>query len=194
MEQKKTSKKYQNGSSLQTQILNGINKLADNVASTLGPRGRNVILHNKGSRPIITKDGVTVANFVELEDPFENVGAQILKQAADETNSLAGDGTTTSTVLARHILNDSQKYLATGANPVEIKRGMDKALDAVVKKLEASSKPVSSVSDIENVATISANGDKAIGRLIATAVDQIGKDGSITVESGRAMETKLDVV
>ena len=129
-------KVYQHGTKLQTQVLTGINKLADNVAATLGPRGRNVILHKKGANPIVTKDGVTVAGFVDLDDPFENAGAQIMKQVAAQTNSLAGDGTTTSTVLARAILEMAQKYLMSGAPPVELKRGIDLAVEAICNKLK----------------------------------------------------------
>ena len=131
------SKHYQSGTGLNEKILNGVNKLADNVASTLGPKGRNVILHKKGGSPIVTKDGVTVAKFIEFDDPFENVGAQILKQAAQNTNTNAGDGTTTSTVLAREILVQAQKYLASGESPVELKRGMDKAVENVCSTLKA---------------------------------------------------------
>jgi chaperonin GroEL len=187
------SKNYENGRNLQDLIISGVNKLADNVASTLGPKGRNVILYKNGSQPIVTKDGVTVANFVELEDSFENVGAQIIKQAAAQTNSKAGDGTTTSTVLARSILNNTQKYLAAGASPVELKRGMDKAVDALLRDLKSMSHPLSSTEDIENVATISANGDQSIGKMIAMAVDQAGKDGSISIQEGKSMETTVDI-
>tara|TARA_R100000808_G_C2143071_1_gene150828 strand:- start:525 stop:2111 length:1587 start_codon:yes stop_codon:yes gene_type:complete len=194
MTQKTGLKNYKDGRKLQTQIVSGINKLADNVASTLGPKGRNVLLYKKGESPVITKDGVTVAKFVDLSDPFEDAGAQIIKQAASQTNSLAGDGTTTSTVLARSLINSAQKYLATGACPTEMKRGMDKALIEVTKKLQEMAYPLSSIEDIENIATISANGDSSIGKMIATAIDQAGKDGSITVDEGRAMETSVDVV
>ena len=188
------SKQYESGQTLQQKIAKGIDVLADNVAATMGPRGRNVILHQEGSNPIITKDGVTVAKFVDLEDPFENVGVQILKQVADQTNTDAGDGTTTSTVLARAIYNNAQKYIASGVCPVEIKRGMDKAVAQVVSILKEDSKPVKSKEDIKHVATISANGDKVIGDLIATAIDQAGKDGAITVEEARSLETSLDIV
>ena len=187
------SKNYQNGKDLQVRIIDGVNKLADNVASTLGPQGRNVILHKKGGRPIITKDGVTVANFIKFDDPFENAGAQIIKQAAAQTNSKAGDGTTTSTVLARSILNNAQKYLAAGASPVELKRGMDKSVEVILDRLKSMADPLSSTEDIEHVATISANGDTTIGKMIAMAVDQVGKDGSITIQDGRSMETTVDV-
>ena len=188
------TKHYDSGESLQQKILDGIDILADNVASTLGPRGRNVILHKAGVNPIVTKDGVTVANFVELDDPFQNAAVQIMKQAASETNNNAGDGTTTSTVLARAILKHSQRFLATGASPVELKRGIDKAVAGLVENLEEAASPISSAEDIEHIATISANGDKTIGKLIATAVDAAGKDGAITVEEARAVETTLDIV
>tara|TARA_Y100001938_G_scaffold64665_1_gene89850 strand:+ start:605 stop:2173 length:1569 start_codon:yes stop_codon:yes gene_type:complete len=180
--------------SLQTKILKGVDILADNVASTLGPRGRNVILQEKGKRPIITKDGVTVARFVHLEDPFENLGAQVIKQASEQTNTEAGDGTTTSTVLARAILREAQKYIAAGVSPIEIKRGADRAVEEIINCLSGESRPISSFEDIEHIATISANGDKTIGKLISLAVDQAGKDGAITIEDGRGLETSLDVL
>ena len=170
-------------SDLQQKVLDGVNKLADNVAVTLGPKGRNVILSKKDTKPVITKDGVTVANFVELEDPIENVAAQILKQAANQTNMLAGDGTTTSTVLAREIIRNSQKYLISGCSPVELKRGMDAALEVVVDKIRDASQPVETIKDIESIATISANNDPKIGKLIASAVDKVGHDGSILIDS-----------
>ena len=185
---------YSNGSELNKKILEGINELADNVASTLGPRGRNVILHRKGSSPIITKDGVTVAEFVEFDDPIKNTGAQILKQASSQTNTNAGDGTTTATVLARAILNQAQKYLVAGSSPTEIKRGMDKAVAAIIEKLQDGSKEITSLDDIEHIATISANGDTVIGKLIATAVDQVGKDGSVTVQDAKSVDTSLELV
>ena len=188
------TRQYDSGSSLQQKILDGINVLADNVASTMGPRGRNVILHQKGFKPVITKDGVTVAKFVELEDPFENAGIEVLKQASEQTNENAGDGTTTALVLARAIYRDALKYIATGASPVEIKRGIDLAVKVVVEDLEDQASPVMSLEDIEHIATISANGDKIIGNLIATAIDQAGKDGAITIEEARSFETSLDVV
>ena len=188
------TKQFQHGNQLHEKILKGVNTLADNVASTLGPKGRNVILHKKGGNPIVTKDGVTVAKFVDFEDPFENVGAQIIKQAADQTNNNAGDGTTTSTVLARDILNRAQKYLAAGTSPVELKRGMDKAVKGIVHNLQELSTPVRSREDIEHIATISANGDKTIGKLIGMAIDSAGNDGSVTVEEGKSVDTTLDVV
>ena len=187
-------KVYARGGDLQARIMAGVDKLADNVAATLGPKGRNVILHKEGTNPIITKDGVTVANFVDLEDPFEQVGAQLLKQAASQTNILAGDGTTTSTVLARDILRNSQKYLVAGAAPVEIKKGMDKSVKEILDRIKDLSKPVDSIQDIEHIATVSANGDRSIGRLIAAAVDKAGQDGSILVEDARSADTSLDLV
>lgn len=188
------SKEFNSGLELRQKILKGATILADNVASTLGPKGRNVILHPKNGNPIITKDGVTVAKFVELEDPFENVGAQTLKQAALQTNVNAGDGTTTSTVLAAAILKESQKYLAAGSSPIELKRGISKATDIILEKLSQLARPIKSKEDIEHVAKISANGDEKIGKLIASAVDLIGKDGAITIEEARSVDTTLDVV
>ena len=188
------SRTYASGLELQQKILGGVNKLADNVAATLGPKGRNVILSRKGVSPVVTKDGVTVANFVELEDPIENAGAQLLKQAASETNNIAGDGTTTSTVLAREILKNTQKYLVAGSSPIEIKRGMDKALSEVIQNISSLSRKVEAIEDIEHVATISANGDVSIGVLIATAVNKVGHEGSILVEDAKSMDTSLDLV
>ena len=188
------TKQYSSQTELHKKILEGVDILADNVASTLGPRGRNVILQEKGKRPITTKDGVTVAKFVELEDPMQNVGAQILKQASEQTNSKAGDGTTTSTVLARSILTQAQRYLIAGVSPIELKRGIDKAVEAIVEKLKDMASPITSEEDINHIATISANGDETIGKLISMAVDQAGKDGAISIEEARSLETSLDVV
>jgi len=187
------TRKYDSGTSLSQKILEGANILADNVASTLGPKGRNVILQAQGHNPIITKDGVTVAKFVELDDPMQNAGAEIIKQASIETNNVAGDGTTTATVLARALLVRAQAYLTAGASPVELKRGMDKGLEQMLQKIDDLSRPIASASDIEHVATISANGDLTIGKLVAMAVDSVGKDGAITVEEARALETSLDI-
>ena len=187
-------KVYENGLSLNTKILTGVNKLADAVSSTLGPKGKNVVIHLKGRKPIITKDGVTVAESIDLEDPFENVGAQVVKQASAVTATEAGDGTTTATVLARAIMNSAQKYIIAGASPTDLKRGMDKAVEFLVKKIQENSVPVSSLENIEHIATISANGDKRIGKLISTAVDKVGKDGAITIEAGKSVDTSLDIV
>lgn len=188
------SKVYSNDIDLQQKILSGVNKLADNVAVTLGPKGRNVILSKKGSNPIITKDGVTVAKFVELDDVFENTAANILKQVASQTNSSAGDGTTTSTVLARDIIRNTQKYLIAGSSPVELKRGMEKAREEIILKIKDMARPVDSIEDIENIATISSNNDTKIGKLIASAVDKVGHEGSILIEEARSLETSLDLV
>jgi len=187
-------KVYDNGVSLNSKLVCGVNKLADAVSSTLGPKGRNVILHAKGRNPIVTKDGVTVASFVEFEDPFENAGAQIIKQVSAVTATQAGDGTTTATVLARSIINQAQKYIIAGASPVELKRGMDKAVEQIVSEIEKLAKPITRLEDIEHIANISANGDKKIAKLIATAVDKVGKDGAITIENGRSVDTSLDIV
>jgi len=188
------SKEYNSGFSLQQKILQGVDILADNVVSTLGPRGRNVILHGAGNNPIVTKDGVTVANFIDLDDPFQNVGAQIVKQAAEQTAVKAGDGTTTSIVLSREILKKAQKFLTSGSSPIELKRGMEKAVEAIVEELQRKATPIRNKEDVEHIATISANGDATIGNLIATAIDVVGKDGAITIEEARSLETSLDVV
>ena len=187
-------KVYDNGNSLNTKIVSGVNKLADAVTSTLGPKGRNVIIQQKGRTPFVTKDGVTVAEFVEYEDPFENAGAQIIKQASSVTATQAGDGTTTATVLARAIVNGAQKYIAAGVSPIELKRGMDKAVEKIVEQIAKLAKPITSIEDIENIANISSNGDRKIAKLIATAVDKVGKNGAITIENGRSVDTSLDIV
>ena len=188
------TKHYDNGASLGDKILRGVNQLADNVASTLGPRGRNVILQEPGGNPVITKDGVTVAQFVNFEDPFENAAAAVIKQAAAQTNSMAGDGTTTATVLAREVLREAQRYIASGASPVELKRGMDIAVEGITTTLKEMAVEISDVEEIANIASISANNDRSIGDLIATAVDKAGKNGAITIEEARSLETSLDLV
>jgi len=187
------SREYDDNQTLQQKIMRGANKLADNVASTLGPRGRNVLLQEKGQEPFITKDGVTVAAFVACDDPFENAAAQIIKQAAVETNTAAGDGTTTATVLARAILRESQRFIASGASPTELQRGISSVVRQVTNNLNDICKPISSIEDVEHIATISANNDRSIGKLIALAVDRVGQDGSITIEESRSLETSLDV-
>ena len=188
-------KHYNNGQELSTKVLKGVNKLADNVGSTLGPRGRTVgIMYQGENIPMVTKDGVTVAEHITFEDPFENMGAQIVKQAAKQSASNAGDGTTTATILTRGILNRAQKYIVAGASPTEIKRGMDKACEAIVTNLKEIARPVQSKQDIEHIATISANNDKGIGTLIANAVDSAGKDGSVLVEEARSINTSLDLI
>ena len=188
------TKIYKSDRELHDKIRNGINLLADNVASTLGPRGRNVLITTSDGAPFITKDGVTVARAVTVEDPTADAGLQILKQAAVQTCSDAGDGTTTSIVLARAIFNKAQKYLAADVSPVELKRGIDIAVSAIVPKLQEMSSPIKSEEDIAHIATISANGDETIGKLIAKAVDLVGKDGAITIEEARSVETSLDIV
>ncbi len=188
-------KHYNQGFALNQKIIEGVDILADNVATTLGPRGRNVALYHKEQNvPVITKDGVTVAKFIELEDPFQNLGAQVIKQAAEQSVAKAGDGTTTATVLARAILKDAQKYLSSGVSPVELKRGIDKAVLAITDRLSDMSRPIQTEEDIRHIATISANNDKSIGTLIATAVDRAGKDGSILVEEARSLTTSLDLI
>ena len=188
-------KHYKQGSPLNQEIVEGVNILADNVAATLGPRGRTVALFHKDQGvPVITKDGATVADFIELDSPFQNLGAQIIKQAAKQTVETAGDGTTTSTVLARAILTEGQRYLTAGASPVELKRGIDKAVDTIVAALDENSRPIETVEDIKHIATISANNDPVIGTLISTAVDKAGKDGSVMVEEARSMQTTLDLI
>ena len=188
------SKISSSGQELNSKVLAGANKLADLVACTLGPRGNNVILKQKDGQPIITKDGVTVSKFVDLDDPFENAGAQILKQASSQTNTNAGDGTTTSTVLARELLNQSQKFILAGASTTELKRGMDIGLRRVLEKLKSMSDPVESLEEIKSVATISANGDDSIGSLISEAVEMVGNNGAISVEEAKSLDTTLDVV
>ena len=187
------SRAYDDNQTLQKKLLDGANKLADNVASTLGPCGRNVLLKEHTKDPFITKDGVTVAQFVKLEDPFEDAAAQIIKQAAVETNSTAGDGTTTATVLARAILTESQKYIASGVPPVEIQRGLNLACKEVVYSLKDAAIPVTSIEDIRHVAAISANNDRQIGDIIAMAIERVGQDGSITIEESRSTETSVDI-
>ena len=187
-------KQYSDGKDLHKLMLDGVNTLADNVASTYGPKGRNVILRKKDGKPIITKDGVTVARFVNLEDPFQNAAVEIVKQASEKTNSDAGDGTTTSTILARAVFSRSLELIEKGLSPVEVKRGLDRVCDLVCEKIDEVSRPINSVEDIAFVAKISANNDEVIGDLIATAVDKVGKGGSVTIEDGRSTETTLDLV
>jgi len=173
----------------------GVNKLANAVRATLGPRGRNVVIDKKYGAPTITKDGVTVAKEIELEDPFENMGAQMAKEVATKTNDVAGDGTTTATVLAQAIVNEGLKNVTAGANPMFLKRGIEKAVEAVVDELQKRSKPVgSNKEDIAAVASISANNDREIGQLIADAMSKVGNDGVITVEEAKSIDTSMDVV
>src|SRR5881296_3346832 len=174
-------------------ILRGVNRLADAVRVTLGPKGRNVVLDKKFGAPLITKDGVTVAKEIDLKDPLENMGAQMVKEVASKTSDVAGDGTTTATVLAQAIYREGSKNVTAGANPMAIKRGIDKAVTAVSEELKKLSKPVKGKM-IAQVGTISANNDETIGGIIAEAMEKVGKDGVITVEEAKAMETSLEVV
>ena len=175
-------------------VLEGASLLAKAVKVTLGPKGRNVVIDKKYGAPAVTKDGVTVAKEIELKDAYANMGAQMVKDVASKTNDVAGDGTTTATVLAEAIYREGLKNVTAGANPMELKRGIDKAVAAVTEELTKMSKKVSSREQIAQVATISANGDSTIGDIIADAMDKVGKDGTITVEEAKAMETTLDVV
>jgi chaperonin GroEL len=172
----------------------GIDKLADAVKVTLGPKGRNVALDKKWGAPTITKDGVTVAKEIELEDPFENMGAQMVKEVASKTSDVAGDGTTTATVLAQAIFREGLKNVTAGANPMALKRGIEKAVETVVEEIKKISKPVPGKTEISQVGAISANNDKSIGDLIADAMDKVGKDGVITVEEAKTTKTELEVV
>jgi chaperonin GroEL len=171
-----------------------VNQLADAVKATLGPKGRNAILDKKFGAPLITKDGVTVAKEIELRDPYENMGAQLVREVASKTSDVAGDGTTTATVLAQAIYREGVKNITAGANPMDIKRGIDKAVEAVAEELKKLSKPCKSKKEISQIGTISANNDATIGDLIAEAMDKVGKDGVITVEEAKSMTTSLDVV
>ena len=182
------------GDEIRQKLLSGANKLADAVASTLGPRGQNVILYKRGADPVITKDGVSVARVVELDDDYEQAAVEVLRQAALETEKTSGDGTTTSTVLARAILTAANKHIAAGASPIDLKRGMDHAVEEITSYLTDISRPVSSEEEIQHVATVSANGDETIGTLIAEAVAAAGKDGAITIEEGRSLKTSMDIV
>ena len=175
-------------------ILRGVNILADVVKVTLGPKGRNVILDKSFGSPTVTKDGVTVAKEIELEDKFENMGAQMVKEVASKTSDTAGDGTTTATVLAQALYREGSKVVAAGANPMEVKRGIDIAVEEVVKELKKLSKPTKDQKEISQVGTISANNDETIGNIIAEAMNKVGKEGVITVEEAKGMETTLDVV
>ena len=177
-----------------TAMLKGVNALADTVKVTLGPKGRNVVLSRKFGSPLVTKDGVTVAKDIELKDPYENMGAQMVREVASKTSDLAGDGTTTATILAQAIYREGIKNVAAGANPMDLKRGIERAVEVVVEELKKTSKPVKSKKEQEQVATISANSDKNIGSLIAEAMEKVGKDGVVTVEEAKSMKTDLEFV
>jgi chaperonin GroEL len=188
------SKKIVFGSDARESIRKGVDKLADAVKVTLGPKGRNVVYECSFGSPKITKDGVTVAKQIELKEPLENMGAQMVREVASKTADLAGDGTTTATVLAQAIFREGNKYVTAGANPMEIKRGIDKAVEVVVNELKKQSKSVSDKKEIEQVATISANSDVTIGKQIAEAMERVGQDGVITVEEAKGMYDELEVV
>src|SRR5206468_12522106 len=174
-------------------LMRGVNKLADAVKVTLGPKGRNVVIDKKFGSPTITKDGVTVAKEIDVPDPLENLGARMVREVASKTSDVAGDGTTTATVLAQAIIREGAKNVAAGANPMGIKRGIEKAVDKTVAELKSLSQPVSG-NMVAQIGTISANDDAAIGKIIAEAMDKVGKDGVITVEEAKTIETALEVV
>jgi len=182
------------GDQARSAILQGVNQLANAVKATLGPLGRNAILDKKFGAPTITKDGVTVAKEIELSDPYQNMGAQLVKEVASKTSDVAGDGTTTATVLAQAIYREGVRNISAGANPMELKRGIDKAVEVVIEELKKISKPCHSKKEIGQIGSISANNDPTIGDLIAEAMDKVGKDGVITVEEAKSMSTSLDVV
>jgi len=180
--------------SARDRLVAGVNLLANAVKVTLGPKGRNVVIERSFGAPIVTKDGVTVAKEIELKDKFENMGAQMVKEVASKTADVAGDGTTTATVLAQAIVREGMKYVAAGMNPMDLKRGIDKAVTAIVEELKAISKPCSTTKEIAQVGTISANADTSIGEIIAQAMDKVGKEGVITVEDGKSLVNELEVV
>ena len=182
------------GADNRDQLLAGVNKMANAVRVTLGPKGRNVLIEKSFGAPLVTKDGVTVAKEIEVENKLENMGAQMVKEVASKTSDVAGDGTTTATVLAQSIVNEGNRNLAAGANPMDLKRGIDKAVAAATARLHAISKSVSSSKEISQVGTISANSDETIGDIIAEAMEKVGKDGVITIEEAKSAETSLDVV
>src|ERR1700745_2466248 len=182
------------GADAREKMLRGVDILADAVQVTLGPKGRNVVIDKSFGAPRSTKDGVTVAKEIELADKFENMGAQMVREVASKTNDIAGDGTTTATVLARAIVREGAKSVATGMNPMDLKRGIEKAVEAVVADLKKRSKKVKSNEEIGQVGTISANGDKTVGQMIAQAMQKVGNEGVITVEEAKSLETELDVV
>ena len=188
------AKEVKFGNSARQKMLNGINVLADAVKVTLGPKGRNVVLDKSFGAPTVTKDGVSVAKEIELEDNFENMGAQMVKEVASQTSDIAGDGTTTATVLAQAIFREGLKSVAAGFNPMDLKRGIDKATGVIVENLQSLSVPCSDDTSIAQVGTISANSDNAVGEVIAEAMQKVGKEGVITVEEAQGLENELDVV
>ena len=187
-----TAKDVLFGDDARQKMLAGVNILADAVKTTLGPKGRNVVLEKSYGSPQIVNDGVTIAKEIKLLDHIENTGVSLIRQAASKTNDVAGDGTTTATVLARAIILEAQKHIASGASPVEIQRGINRCVKIIVENLNDMSKPVTSLEDITHIATISANNDPSIGRLISMAVDRVGQDGSITIEESRSVDTSIN--
>ena len=188
------AKDVQFGADVRQKMVNGVNVLANAVRVTLGPKGRNVVLDRSFGGPHITKDGVTVAKEIELKDKFENMGAQMVKEVASKTNDVAGDGTTTATVLAQAIVGEGMKYVTAGMNPTDLKRGIDKAVSALVDELKNISKPCETYEQIAQVGSISANSDEQVGKIIADAMQEVGKEGVITVEDGKSLENELEVV
>ncbi len=188
------AKEVKFGDSARHKMVNGVNILADAVKVTLGPKGRNVVLERSYGAPTITKDGVSVAKEIELKDKFENMGAQMVKEVASKTSDVAGDGTTTATVLAQAIVKEGMKYVAAGMNPMDLKRGIDKAVTATVEELKKLSKPCTTGKEIAQVGSISANSDPEIGKIIADAMEKVGKEGVITVEDGSGLQNELEVV
>ncbi len=189
-----SAKKILFGQEARQKILDGVNKLADTVKVTLGPKGRNVVIEKPFGSPIITKDGVTVAKEIELQDRLENAGAQMVREVASKTADVAGDGTTTATVLAQAIFREGNKYVTAGANPMDLKKGIEKAVEVVVAYIKNSAKPVSNKTEIQQIATVSANSDEQIGMQIAEAMERVGRDGVITVEEAKGIQSELEVV
>src|ERR1700756_3616030 len=188
------SKEVRFSSDARDRLLRGVDTLANAVKVTLGPKGRNVVIDKSFGAPRITKDGVTVAKEIELDDKFENMGAQMVREVASKTNDEAGDGTTTATVLAAAIVREGAKSVAAGMNPMDLKRGIDLAVSAVVADIKNRAKKVGSTSEVAQVGTISANGDETIGKMIAAAMQKVGNEGVITVEEAKALESELEVV
>src|SRR5881394_2406641 len=182
------------GADARVRMVEGVNILANAVKVTLGPKGRNVVLERSFGAPTVTKDGVSVAKEIELKDKLQNMGAQMVKEVASKTSDNAGDGTTTATVLAQAIVREGMKYVAAGMNPMDLKRGIDKAVIQLTEQLKKASKPTTTSKEIAQVGAISANSDESIGKIIADAMDKVGKEGVITVEDGKGLENELDVV
>src|SRR5512141_2600595 len=188
------AKEVRFGDSARERMVAGINILANAVKVTLGPKGRNVVLERSFGAPTVTKDGVSVAKEIELKDKFQNMGAQMVKEVASKTSDVAGDGTTTATVLAQSIVREGMKFVAAGMNPMDLKRGIDKAVTAVIDELKKISKPCTTSKEIAQVGAISANSDQDVGDIIAQAMDKVGKEGVITVEDGKSLANELEVV